>query len=93
MKYRTVSDEKSHNVSFFVTISDTEWQVENYSKLMRFENVILSYLARMIAGYWFKHHREEVMGPIMREVQEKVSREVSRNILSRLGLPLEGSAE
>lgn len=92
MKYRTIINEESRSVSFLVTISDTEWQVENYNKLMKFENVILSYLARMIAGFWFKHHREELMEPIIKEVQERVSKEISRDILSRLGLPLDGSS-
>jgi hypothetical protein len=89
MRYRTEDDMRHRSSLFIVSIDDVELQVQEFNKLRQFENLVLSRLANMIVGWLFKHHRDELIKPIMDNVIEKVSKEVSRDILSRLGLPLE----
>ena len=90
MRYRTYNDPNDRSNQFIVSISDAEFEVYPGSKLERFENLILSRLANIIAGWMFKHKRDELIKPILDNVTTKVSKEVSREILHRLGLPLEG---
>lgn len=90
MKYRTESDSFMRNSQFIVSIEDTELYSYPGSKLSRFEDIILSRLANIIVGYLFKHRRDELISLVLEGVKEKVAREVSKDILARLGLPLEG---
>ncbi len=94
-KYRNESLIDGRESLFIVSISDREIVDLNFgSKLRRFENLVLERLANMIAAYIFKHYKEnKLFDPILDEVKEKISLEVSRDILSRLGLPLENSHE
>lgn len=89
MKYNTHSSLDGKTNFFVVSIEDTEFHARNHWELQRFQEVILSRLANIIVGWLFKHHKDEFIKPIMENVIEKVSKEVSRDILSRLGLPLE----
>lgn len=78
---------------FIVSMSDVEIEAisDKSGKLRQFEEFVLRRLALTVAGWLFKHHKDELMKPIMENVIEKVSKEVSRDILNRLGLPLEST--
>ena len=89
MKFSNTNSMDGHTNIFMVTFEDTEWHAKSFPELRRFQDVVLSRLANIIVGWLFKHHKDEFIKPIMENVIEKVSREVSRDILSRLGLPLE----
>jgi hypothetical protein len=91
VKYSTQDDSLNARSLFIVSITDQEFEANGpgYNKLRNFENLILNRLANIIVGYLFKHHRDELIKPILESVQEKVSKEVSKEILQRLGLPLE----
>lgn len=92
MKYSTQDDSLNQRSLFIVSIADQEISSFNTNtKLRNFENIVLSRLANMIVGWLFKHHRDELIKPILENVTEKVSKEVSRDILMRLGLPLESN--
>lgn len=93
MKYSTQSNPGTNESFFIVSIDDKEWtsRADSSGKLKQFEHIVLSRLANIIVGYLFKHHKDELIKPILENVIEKVSKEVSTEILHRLGLPLEGN--
>ena len=85
MKFHTHELNKGAIIS--VEIDDAEYytRTESTSLLRRFEISILNRLAMMVAGYYFKKHRDEIIKGIkIEDVNRIINEEISKRILKNL---------
>jgi len=87
MKFSTHSDYAGKENFFVVTIKDTEFEMQDSKILRAFQELVLRYLAKMIAAYWFKRNKE-LLNEITEKSKEIIAERVAQDILNRMGIAL-----
>lgn len=83
MKFDSYKAANSSHTIFSAIIGDMEFYEKENSNLLleRFRNYILTKLALMIAGYYFKHHKDEFITFLnSNEIKVMVAKELSNKI-------------
>jgi len=70
-----------------IEVSDNEYHdvVSSSGLLKRFEMLILNRLAMMVAGYYFKKHKDEIVNAInIEDVNKSINEEIKRRLIDKL---------
>lgn len=77
----------NNNTVIGIEISPKEYfdQARTSGLLQRFEASIMNRLAMMVAGYYFKKHKDEIIAAInIEDVNKMISDEIKRRLMSNL---------